>query len=300
MQNSDRKDKTGFAFSGGGLQGIAHVGAIKALYELGIKPDFVSGTSSGSAMAALVAMGCDAEDMKHFAKKYWKDLVKFRPSSILQSIVALKFGKKNPGDGLMDGVIVEAMIRSVMKEKGIKGFHDLPVNLTVCTNDTITTDEVIITTYDEGLEKLGNEYIQYLTDVPLEIAVRASMSFPGLFTTCNYKQYNFIDGGSKDNLPVKVLKDMGVGKVLALAFDIMDYTPQTGIDGTMNVVWRALDLYSINGTRKSMEMADYCVQIKNENTAIFAMDNIDETIEEGYQCVMKHKDEILKIFKNQT
>ncbi len=297
MQKSDRKDKIGFAFSGGGLQGIAHVGAIKALYELGVKPDYVSGTSSGSAMAALVAMGCDAEDMKHVAEKYWKDLVKFRPSSILQSVVALKFGKKNPGDGLMDGVIVEAMIRSVMKEKGITGFHDLPVNLTVCTNDTITTDEVIITTHDEGLEKLGNEYIQYITDVPLETAVRASMSFPGLFTTCNYKQFNFIDGGSKDNLPVKVLKDMGVGKVLALAFDIMDYTPQTGIDGLMKVVWRALDLYSINGTRKSMEMADYCVQIKNENTAIFSMDNIDETIEEGYLCVMKHRDEILKIFK---
>ena len=293
MQKSDRKDKIGFAFSGGGLQGIAHVGAIKALYELGIKPEYVSGTSSGSAMAALVAMGCDAEDMKRVASKYWKDLVKFRPTSILQSIVALKFSKKNPGDGLMDGVIVEAMIRSVMEEKGIKGFHDLPINLTVCTNDTKSTDEVIITTHAENLE---SEYVQYITDVPLEIAVRASMSFPGLFTTCDYKDYNFIDGGSKDNLPVKVLKDMGVGKVLALAFDIMDYTPQTGIDGLMKVIWRSLDLYSINGTRKSMEMADYCVQIKNENTAIFSMDNIDETIKEGYDCDMNHKEQILGIF----
>ena len=293
MQKSDRKDKRGFAVSGGGLQGIAHVGAIKALYELGIKPDYVSGTSSGSAMAALVAMGCDADDMKRVASKYWKDLVKFRPTSILQSIVALKFSKKNPGDGLMDGVIVEAMIRSVMEEKGIKGFHDLPINLTVCTNDTKSTDEVIITTHEENLE---SEYVQYITDVPLEIAVRASMSFPGLFTTCDYKDYNFIDGGSKDNLPVKVLKDMGVGKVLALAFDIMDYTPQTGIDGLMKVIWRSLDLYSINGTRKSMEMADYCVQIKNENTAIFSMDNIDETIKEGYDCVMNHKEQILGIF----
>lgn len=297
MDKSDRKNAIGFAFSGGGLQGIAHVGAVKALYELGIQPQFVSGTSSGSAMAALVAMGCDADDMKRVAEKYWKDLVKFRPSSIFQSIVSLKFSRKAPGDGLMDGVIVESMMRSVMVEKGISGFRDCPINLTVCTNDTKTTDEVIITAFDEELERLGNEYVQYITDVPLETAVRASMSFPGLFTTCNYGDYNFIDGGSKDNLPVKVLKDMGVGKVLALAFDVMDYTPQTGIDGLMKVIWRALDLYSINGTRKSMEMADYCVQIKNENTAIFSMDNIDETIEEGYQCVMRHRDEILKIFK---
>ena len=295
MNKQDRQNAIGFVFSGGGLQGIAHVGAIKALYELGIHPQYVAGTSSGSAMAALVAMGCDADDMTKVAKKYWKDLVKFRPSAILQSVVALKFSRKNPGDGLMDGVIVEAMMRSVMEEKGITGFRDCPINLTVCTNDTKSTDEVIMTTYDEGLE---TEYVQYITDVPLEIAVRASMSFPGLFTTCNYKDYNFIDGGSKDNLPVKVLKDMGVGKVLALAFDIMDYTPQTGIDGLMKVIWRSLDLYSINGTRKSMAMADYCVQIKNENTAIFSMDNIDQTIDEGYQCVMRHKDEILKIFKD--
>lgn len=295
MDQSDRKNAIGFAFSGGGLQGIAHIGAVKALYELGIKPQYVSGTSSGSAMAALVAMGCDAEDMKRFARKYWKDLVKFRPSAILQSIVALKFSRKNPSDGLMDGVIVEAMMRSVMDEKGIEGFHDLPINLTVCTNDTLSTDEVIITTYKENLK---NEYVQYITDVPLETAVRASMSFPGLFTTCNYQNYNFIDGGSKDNLPVKVLQDMGVGKVLAIAFDVMDYTPQTGIEGLMNVIWRSLDLYSINGTRKSMKMADFCIQIKNENTAIFSMENIDETIKEGYECVMKHKDELLRIFKS--
>ena len=293
MQKSDRKDKIGFAFSGGGLQGIAHVGAIKALYELGIKPEYVSGTSSGSAMAALVAMGCDAEDMKRVASKYWKDLVKFRPTSILQSIVALKFSKKNPGDGLMDGVIVEAMIRSVMEEKGIKGFHDLPINLTVCTNDTKSTDEVIITTHEENLE---SEYVQYITDVPLEIAVRASMSFPGLFTTCDYKDYNFIDGGSKDNLPVKVLKDMGVGRVLAIGFDIMAYDPDAGLDGLIKVIWRALDVYSIDGTRKSQKLADLAIEIKNENTQLFAIDSVDETIQEGYDTIMAHKDEILRIF----
>ena len=294
MQKSDRKDKIGFAFSGGGLQGIAHVGAIKALYELGIKPEYVSGTSSGSAMAALVAMGCDAEDMKRVASKYWKDLVKFRPTSILQSIVALKFSKKNPGDGLMDGVIVEAMIRSVMEEKGIKGFHDLPINLTVCTNDTKSTDEVIITTHEENLE---SEYVQYITDVPLEIAVRASMSFPGLFTTCDYKDYNFIDGGSKDNLPVKVLKDMGVGKVLAIGFDIMAYNPDAGLDGLIKVIWRALDVYSIDGTRKSQKMADLAIEIKNENTQLFAIDSVDETIQEGYDAIMAHRDELRALFK---
>ena len=122
------------------------------------------------------------------------------------------------------------------------------------------------------------------------------MTFPGIYTTCNYKQYNFIDGGSKDNLPVKVLRDMGVGKVLALTFDISEYVPETGLEGMMKVVWRALDLYSINSTRESRKLADYCVHIKNSNTAIFSMENFDQTIREGYDCVMACKDDLLRIF----
>ena len=65
----DRKNSIGVAFSGGGLQGIAHIGAVQALYELGIHPQYVSGTSSGAAMAAIVAMGCDSDEMKRVAKK---------------------------------------------------------------------------------------------------------------------------------------------------------------------------------------------------------------------------------------
>lgn len=56
------------------------------------------------------------------------------------------------------------------------------------------------TTKEENLE---NEHIHYITGAPLETAVRASMSFPAIYTTCPYDKYNFIDGGSKDNLPVK-------------------------------------------------------------------------------------------------
>ena len=288
-----RKDAIGIAFSGGGLQAIAHAGAVKALYELGIRPQYVSGTSSGSAVAALVAMGYEYEQLKAFAEENWSKLTDFRPMPIFKDLAALKLNKKTIKDGLRDGAIFSSVIKAEMDKVGIKGFEDLPINLSICTNDTISTDECIFTTKEEGLK---NDYIQYITGAPLELAVRASMTFPAIYTTCPYKEYNFIDGGSKDNLPVKVLKDMGVGRVLAIGFDIMDYTPETGIDGMLKVVWRALDLYSINSTRESKLLADYCVDIKNSNTAIFSMDNLELTIEEGYDCVMAHKDELLRIF----
>ena len=293
IDREKRKNELGIVFSGGGLQGIAHIGAVRALYELGIRPQYVAGTSSGSAMAALVAMGYDADGMQEFAEKYWRVLADFRPAPIIKQLASVKFNKKNPKDGLKDGELISDVIKESMDAKGITGFRDLPINLSICTNDTYTTDECIFTTYDEGLY---DDHIHYITDAPLEVAVRASMTFPAVYTTCSYKQYNFIDGGSKDNLPTKIMRDMGVGKVLAITFDIMDYTPETGLEGMLKVVWRALDLYSINATRESKKLADYCVEIKNSNAAIFSMENLDVTIQEGYDCVMKCKDDLLRIF----
>ncbi len=293
LDKQDRKNSIGIAFSGGGLQGIAHIGAIKALYELGIHPQYVSGTSSGAAMAAIIAMGFEADEMSEVAKKHWKTLAEIDNGLIFKSLAQFILNKKIQKDGIKSGELISDVIRQIMAEKNIKGFKDLPINLSICTVDTMTTDECIFLTEEENLE---NENIHYLTDVPLDIAVRASMSFPAIYTTCSYGKYNFIDGGSKDNLPVKVLKDMGVGKVLAIGFDIMNYDPGAGLDGLIKVIWRALDVYSIDGTRKSRKMADYSVEIKNENTQLFSIDSVDETIQEGYDAIMAHKEEILKIF----
>ena len=247
-------------------------------------------------MAALVAMGCNYKEMNDFAERYWEVLADFRPIPIVTQLATLKFNKRTVKDGLKDGEVISNVIREAMDSKNINGFEDLPINLSICSNDTHTMDECIFTTEKEDIHR---EHIHYIHGAPLELAVRASMTFPGIYTTCDYEGYNFIDGGSKDNLPVQILKDMGVGKILAIAFDISDYTPETGLDGMMKVVWRALDLYSIDKTRRSMKEADYCVQIKNSNTAIFSMENFETTIREGYECVMKHKDDLVKLFGKQ-
>ncbi len=293
MDKRERQNAIGFAFSGGGLQGIAHIGALRALYELGIRPQYVSGTSSGSAFAAICAMGYEPDEMEKAAKKHWRTLAEIDNGIIFKALAQFILNKNIKRDGIKSGEIISNVIGEIMAAKNIRGFRDLPINLSVCTVDTLTTDECIFTTLDEGLE---NDHIHYITGAPLELAVRASMSFPAIYTTCPYKQYNFIDGGSKDNLPVKILKDMGVGKVLAIGFDTMNYDPAPGLNGLMKVIWRALDVYSIDGTRKSMDMADYALQIKNENTELFSMDNIDETIHEGYDAIMNQKDELLRIF----
>ncbi|MBU5473807.1 patatin-like phospholipase family protein, partial [Roseburia sp. MSJ-14] len=232
-------------------------------------------------------------DRRYFAKKHWKTLAEIDSGLIFKALATFIINKKVDKDGIKDGQLIADVIKEGMLLKGIRGFRDLPINLSICTVDTLTTDECIFLTENEHLQ---NDHIHYLTDVPLDVAVRASMSFPAIYTTCDYGNYNFIDGGSKDNLPVKVLKDMGVGRVLAIGFDIMAYDPDAGLDGLIKVIWRALDVYSIDGTRKSQKLADLAIEIKNENTQLFAIDSVDETIQEGYDTIMAHKDEILRIF----
>jgi NTE family protein len=64
----------GLALAGGGLKGVAHIGAIKALKELGVKIDCVSGTSSGSLMASMVACDLEIDEMIEIMEKYYKKL----------------------------------------------------------------------------------------------------------------------------------------------------------------------------------------------------------------------------------
>jgi len=68
----------GIALAGGGLKGVAHIGAIKALQELGLQIDYITGTSSGAMMAALYALGYTPEEMKKITKESYKEIIKFK------------------------------------------------------------------------------------------------------------------------------------------------------------------------------------------------------------------------------
>ena len=205
----------GLALAGGGLQGIAHIGAIKAFNDLGIKFDYISGTSSGSIFATMYAMGFTTDEMIEFAKNYYKTLTNFEKRKIAYGIISYFPQREIKIEGLISGEKIEEIVKNVASKKRIKNISDIKMPLAIPTVDTISTNECISISkkYD-----LNREYIDYIYDIPIGKAVRASMSFPGIFTTCNFEKYNFIDGGTKDNLPVQVLKDMGATKTIGLSF----------------------------------------------------------------------------------
>lgn len=98
--------------------------------------------------------------MKRVAKKHWKTLAEIDNGLIFKSLAQLILNKKIQKDGIKSGELIEDVIRDIMNEKGITGFENLPINLSICTVDTLTTDECIFTTKEENLE---NEHIHYIT-----------------------------------------------------------------------------------------------------------------------------------------
>lgn len=86
--------KLGIALSGGGIRGIAHAGALKALEDNKIKIDIIGGTSSGSLIAALYAMGYSPYYIYILFKRYAKDIVEMNSSPIISGIGNFMMNKK--------------------------------------------------------------------------------------------------------------------------------------------------------------------------------------------------------------
>lgn len=279
----------GLALAGGGLQGIAHIGALKALQDLNVEIDYISGTSSGSIFATMFAMGFTTEEMKEFASEYYKTLTTIEKRPIISAFGTYLIHKEIKIGGLTPGEKIEDLVKKVAEMKNIKNISDIKMPLAIPTVDTITTKECISISkkYD-----LKNDDVDYIYDIPIGKAVRASMSFPGIFTTCDFEKYNFIDGGTKDNLPIKILKDMGATKTIGLSFNIDRYTPT---DNVLNVLLRAVDIFSLKDVRAAQQMADLAIEIDTQGTSLLEITNFEKCYQIGYDEIMKYKDKIISL-----
>ena len=124
--------KLGLALSGGGIRGIAHAGALKALEENNIKIDVIGGTSSGSIIATLYAMGYSPYYIYILFKRYARELVNQNPKSIFTSFGSFFSNKKVPFAGFYSGEEIEKGFDEVAKRKGIRKLTDINMQISHC------------------------------------------------------------------------------------------------------------------------------------------------------------------------
>lgn len=283
--------KIGLALAGGGLQGIAHIGVFKALEELNIKVDYISGTSSGSLFALLYALGCTTSEMENMANSYYKQLTNIEKTKIIKIIKDYLLTKKIKTGGLIGGEKIENIVKEFAISKGISNINEIDMPIAIPTVDTISTKECIFVSKDCITP---DKKIDYINNIPIGKAIRASMAFPGIFTTCDFEKYNFIDGGTKDNLPVKVLKGMGADFTIGISFNIDKYEPT---DNLFDIILRAVDIFAQKDVVNAQNIANIALEIDTQGASLLEIGDLSKCIETGYKTIIDNKEMILNKLK---
>lgn len=216
-RNSQRP-RIGLVLAGGGAKGFAHIGVIKVLEEMRIPIDFVAGTSMGALVGGLYASGMPSDKLEELILGLdWDDLFHDNPvrkdlsfrrkkddSEFLVKIpVGFRDGKFTTPRGLIEGQKINLLIKSLfLPVRQVQDFDELPIPFRAIAADIENGEAVVLGSGDLGM------------------ALRASMSIPGVFSPVQIDRRLLVDGGIVLNLPMDVVREMGADVLIVVDLTI--------------------------------------------------------------------------------
>lgn len=253
--------------------------------ENGIEIDAVGGTSAGSIVAALYAMGYTTDEMIKIFNYFSKSVMAISPRDIFNGMKEVRGVRLG---GITSSHNIEVAISEAAKLKNIKNIKDIKMPITIPTTDLITDKEIIFTNCNE---LQGEEYIN---DIEIGKAVRASSTFPGMYAPFEYKEYQFVDGGIFDNLPALETRKLGVDKVISIKFKLKSPRKQKTI---YNIGMQSLDLMTENLIRESVRESDYVIEIDLRDVKPFSISKLEFAYQQGYIQTLDHIIRLKKALK---
>lgn len=240
--------KIGLVLSGGGVRGIAHIGAIKALEEVNIMPTHIAGTSSGAIVGALYAEGYSCEKILEFFKT-------------IELFSIGMYALRKPG------IVDSDKLYHVLKEYiAHDSFDALKKKLFITGTDIL-----------EGTPKIFHEG-------PLIKAILASAAYPGVFTPVNVNGHYYVDGGVLNNFPVDAIAkycDIMIG-VYVNPFEKLKISD---LKHSYNVIDRALHIKMKDGLTSKFNACDLIICPPTlANYGTFSFKNANIIYELGYRA----------------
>lgn len=269
--------KLGLSLAGGGIKGIAHVGAIKALEEANIKFDYISGTSSGSIVATLYACGFKTDEIYEIFKKYAKEINYVDWRNILKFFKNIFIYKKFTIDGLNSGKKIYNLINKVCEEKNIYNINQIKMPLLIPAVN-IYNEKVYI--FSNNILGNINDNVKYINDVNIGLAVQSSCSYPGIFSPCEYKEELLIDGGITENLPWRETKRAGADKVLSIVFT--SKMSKKCCKNIFEIVSKSFSILCHELSNYEWDGTDYLLKIETDNIGLLDKKQIENLYEIGY------------------
>jgi len=208
------RPRIGLVLSGGGARGLAHVGVLKALERAHVRIDAIAGTSMGAIVGGLYASGMSADQLETelrqinwdtlFATRVARPLLpQRRKEEDFEIGTGLEFGVRDGQLSAPQGALstrgLELLLRRLtLPVRHVDDFDHLAIPFRAVATDMETGKPVILSRGD------------------LAVALRSSMSVPGVFAPTEVDGRLLGDGGLVDNVPVDVARAMGVDVVIVV------------------------------------------------------------------------------------
>ena len=286
--------KIGLCLSGGGVKGAAHIGALKALEEENIKIDCISGTSSGSIVSSLYAMGYTPNEIYLLFKKFGKEISKVDILKIIKLIYGLIFKRKIIIEGLNSGNKLYKIVQEQASKKEIKQIKDIKMPL-IIPSVNLYNGEIYLFTTLENNRKYSDEYIT-LNNIEIGRAVQASCSYPGVFCPVNFKNKKLIDGGVRENTPWKELKELGADKIISIVFEKEEKIKKDV--NMIDCIIKAMEIQSHELYNYEVDGLEYILKIKTDLTSLLEIEKINELYKEGYKQTKRNMEKIKSYLYN--
>ncbi|MDF1573984.1 MAG: patatin-like phospholipase family protein [Bacteroidales bacterium] len=250
------RPKIGYVLSGGGAKGMAHVGVLKVLEELGLEPDYITGTSMGSIMGGLYAIGYSADEIAHIIETIdWSTVLTNEiPSSevimrrkheygryILE--IPIYDGKPELPAGLIEGQKLSELFSELSwRVAGVNDFHDFPYPFTGIGTDILRGEKVLMRSGD------------------LSSAMRASMAIPSVFTAVVRDSVHIlVDGGVMRNFPVQEAIDMGADIIIGVYVGFDSQMEARQLRSLTSVITRTSLLSGAQDVASQVPLVDYMI-----------------------------------------
>lgn len=287
---SEDGPKIGLVLSGGGAKGLAHIALLQILEDVNMPIDYIGGTSMGSIIGGLYAIGYSAKEIEQIVltedwSRLFSDEVSRRHIPIEEkmwdSIYMLTLPVINrsitlPG-GLVSGQeIMKLFTRLTVPVHGIQDFNDFPIPFVAITTDFETGAPIVM--------RNG-----YLPDV-----LRASMSIPTVFTPAEIDGRTVIDGGVARNFPVTDVLEMGADYVIGINVSTGN-TPGDSLNSIFSILNKTVFYHIVQTTQNQARLVDHLIEPDIDKFGMLNFDDISQIMNLAKQAAEVHREPLQAI-----
>lgn len=274
--------KLGLVLSGGGAKGIAQIGALKVLEEAGIQPDIITGTSIGSIVGSLYALGYNADSLISLARSanwfdYFNDnlLRSFIPAEELihtdRTVLSFPIvkGQIELPKGVVQGKKLDIFLSEItLPANQYASFDEFPIPFRAIATDFETGKAVVL---KDGL---------------LKDAIRASMSIPSIFEPVLLDSTLLIDGGWVRNLPVQDAIQMGADFTIAIDVGGLLYKKEE-VSSLLDILNQSGSYGIAENNSYQVDLADVVIRPAIDDYTTLGFDRIDSLLLLGEKAARK-------------